>query len=74
MDVKSPECFDLGPIPCLKYNFLVLFVFLKCVVFFLPFHALYRWDCSFQYGSLVEEVDGHTALLYHRLQLDWFPM
>uniref|UniRef100_A0A7N2N1E6 Protein ENHANCED DISEASE RESISTANCE 2-like n=1 Tax=Quercus lobata TaxID=97700 RepID=A0A7N2N1E6_QUELO len=33
-----------------------------------------RWDCSFQYGSLVEEVDGHTALLYHRLQLDWFPM
>ncbi|XP_075505993.1 protein ENHANCED DISEASE RESISTANCE 2-like isoform X4 [Primulina tabacum] len=33
-----------------------------------------EWDCSFQYGSLVEEVDGHTALLYHRLQLDWFPM
>ncbi|BBH02754.1 ENHANCED DISEASE RESISTANCE 2 [Prunus dulcis] len=33
-----------------------------------------RWDCSFQYGSLVEEVDGHTAVLYHRLQLDWFPM
>ena len=33
-----------------------------------------RWDCSFQYGSLVEEVDGHTAILYHRLQLDWFPM
>ncbi|PWZ23004.1 Protein ENHANCED DISEASE RESISTANCE 2 [Zea mays] len=32
------------------------------------------WDCSFQYGSLVEEVDGHTAILYHRLQLDWFPM
>ncbi|KAK3037636.1 hypothetical protein RJ639_030413 [Escallonia herrerae] len=32
-----------------------------------------RWDCSFQYGSLVEEVDGHTAILYHRLQLDWFP-
>ncbi|XP_042033117.1 protein ENHANCED DISEASE RESISTANCE 2-like isoform X2 [Salvia splendens] len=32
-----------------------------------------EWDCSFQYGSLVEEVDGHTALLYHRLQLDWFP-
>ena len=31
-----------------------------------------RWDCSFQYGSLVEEVDGHTAILYHRLQLDWF--
>ncbi|RWV97130.1 hypothetical protein GW17_00040103 [Ensete ventricosum] len=27
----------------------------------------------FQYGSLVEEVDGHTAILYHRLQLDWFP-
>ncbi|XP_052297582.1 protein ENHANCED DISEASE RESISTANCE 2 isoform X6 [Citrus sinensis] len=34
----------------------------------------YEWDCSFQYGSLVEEVDGHTAILYHRLQLDWFPM
>ncbi|XP_057832754.2 protein ENHANCED DISEASE RESISTANCE 2 [Cryptomeria japonica] len=33
----------------------------------------YEWDCSFQYGSLVEEVDGHTAILYHRLQLDWFP-
>ncbi|XP_075484268.1 protein ENHANCED DISEASE RESISTANCE 2-like [Primulina tabacum] len=33
-----------------------------------------EWDCSFQYGSLVEEVDGHTAILYHRLQLDWFPM
>nr|CAB3500020.1 unnamed protein product [Digitaria exilis] len=32
------------------------------------------WDCSFQYGSLVEEVDGHTAILYHRLQLDWFPI
>ncbi|XP_040384014.1 protein ENHANCED DISEASE RESISTANCE 2-like isoform X1 [Oryza brachyantha] len=34
----------------------------------------YEWDCSFQYGSLVEEVDGHTAILYHRLQLDWFSM
>ncbi|RDX94003.1 Protein ENHANCED DISEASE RESISTANCE 2 [Mucuna pruriens] len=33
-----------------------------------------RWDCSFLHGSLVEEVDGHTAVLYHRLQLDWFPM
>ncbi|KAH6804427.1 ENHANCED DISEASE RESISTANCE 2 [Perilla frutescens var. frutescens] len=33
-----------------------------------------EWDCSFQYGSLVEEVDGHTAILYHRLQLDWFPL
>lgn len=32
-----------------------------------------EWDCSFQYGSLVEEVDGHTAVMYHRLQLDWFP-
>nr|CAB3466769.1 unnamed protein product [Digitaria exilis] len=31
----------------------------------------YEWDCSFQYGSLVEEVDGHTAILYHRLQLNW---
>ncbi|XP_059275545.1 protein ENHANCED DISEASE RESISTANCE 2-like isoform X2 [Lycium ferocissimum] len=34
----------------------------------------FEWDCSFQYGSLVEEVDGHTAILYHRLQLNWFPM
>ncbi|XP_057478160.1 protein ENHANCED DISEASE RESISTANCE 2-like isoform X1 [Actinidia eriantha] len=33
----------------------------------------FEWDCSFQCGSLVEEVDGHTAVLYHRLQLDWFP-
>ncbi|CAK7333251.1 unnamed protein product [Dovyalis caffra] len=33
-----------------------------------------RWDSTFQYGSLVEEVDGHTAILYHRLQLDWFPI
>uniref|UniRef100_M1BKX4 Lipid binding protein n=1 Tax=Solanum tuberosum TaxID=4113 RepID=M1BKX4_SOLTU len=33
----------------------------------------FEWDCSFQYGSLVEEVDGHTAILYHRLRLDWFP-
>ncbi|XP_051129354.1 protein ENHANCED DISEASE RESISTANCE 2-like isoform X2 [Andrographis paniculata] len=33
----------------------------------------FEWDCSFQYGSLVEEVDGHTAILYHALQLDWFP-
>ncbi|XP_009605741.1 protein ENHANCED DISEASE RESISTANCE 2-like isoform X2 [Nicotiana tomentosiformis] len=32
----------------------------------------FEWDCSFQYGSLVEEVDGHTAILYHRIQLDWF--
>uniref|UniRef100_A0A6V7QYT2 Protein ENHANCED DISEASE RESISTANCE 2-like n=1 Tax=Ananas comosus var. bracteatus TaxID=296719 RepID=A0A6V7QYT2_ANACO len=34
----------------------------------------FEWDCSFQYGSLVEEVDGHTAILYHRLQLDWCTM
>ncbi|KAI5656440.1 hypothetical protein M9H77_25233 [Catharanthus roseus] len=34
----------------------------------------FEWDCSFQHGSLVEEVDGHTAILYHRLQLDWFSM
>ncbi|KAG2680446.1 hypothetical protein I3843_11G101000 [Carya illinoinensis] len=34
----------------------------------------FEWDCSFQDGSLVEEVDGHTAILYHRLQLDWFPI
>ncbi|KAL6896952.1 hypothetical protein ACP4OV_007524 [Aristida adscensionis] len=34
----------------------------------------YEWDCSFRHGSLVEEVDGHTAILYHRLQLQWCPM
>ncbi|XP_021768327.1 protein ENHANCED DISEASE RESISTANCE 2-like isoform X1 [Chenopodium quinoa] len=34
----------------------------------------FEWDCSFQYGSLVEEVDGHTAIIYHKLQLDWFSM
>ncbi|KAL3497964.1 hypothetical protein ACH5RR_040696 [Cinchona calisaya] len=34
----------------------------------------FEWDCTFQYGSLVEEVDGHTAILYHRLQLDWLSM
>ncbi|CAO2838085.1 unnamed protein product [Amaranthus hypochondriacus] len=34
----------------------------------------FEWDCSFQYGSLVEEVDGHTAVIYHRLLLDWFSM
>ncbi|XP_043808449.1 protein ENHANCED DISEASE RESISTANCE 2 isoform X2 [Manihot esculenta] len=34
----------------------------------------FEWDCSFHYGSLVEEVDGHTAIIYHRLQLDWFSM
>ncbi|KAL6578128.1 Protein ENHANCED DISEASE RESISTANCE 2 [Orobanche minor] len=34
----------------------------------------FEWDTSFQYGSLVEEVDGHTAIIYHRLQLQWFSM
>jgi len=34
----------------------------------------YEWDCSFHHGSLVEEIDGHTAILYHRLQLHWCPM
>ncbi|KAJ6327055.1 hypothetical protein OIU78_014022 [Salix suchowensis] len=34
----------------------------------------FDWDCSFQYGSIVEEVDGHTAILHHILQLDWFPI
>ncbi|KMZ74937.1 hypothetical protein ZOSMA_120G00270 [Zostera marina] len=34
----------------------------------------FEWDCSFQYGGIVEEVDGHTAIIHHRLQLDWFPM
>ncbi|XP_065002222.1 protein ENHANCED DISEASE RESISTANCE 2-like isoform X1 [Musa acuminata AAA Group] len=31
----------------------------------------FEWDCSFQHGDLVEEVDGHTAVLYQRLQLEW---
>ncbi|CAN1174902.1 Protein ENHANCED DISEASE RESISTANCE 2 [Linum perenne] len=50
------------------------FAYLKS---FLKSNTLYEtntWDCTFQYGSLVEEVDGHTAVLYHRLQLDWFSM
>ncbi|KAG6510291.1 hypothetical protein ZIOFF_028300 [Zingiber officinale] len=34
----------------------------------------FEWDCSFHYGCLVEEVDGHTAILYHRMQQQWFPM
>ncbi|CAN6271095.1 unnamed protein product [Urochloa humidicola] len=34
----------------------------------------YEWDCSFRHGSLVEEIDGHTAILYHRLQLHWCQM
>ncbi|KAI0496260.1 hypothetical protein KFK09_022574 [Dendrobium nobile] len=34
----------------------------------------FEWDSSFQYGSLVEEVDGHTAILYHRLELGWLSM
>ncbi|KAJ3681590.1 hypothetical protein LUZ60_014163 [Juncus effusus] len=34
----------------------------------------FEWDSSFNFGSLVQEVDGHTAILYHRLQLDWCPM
>jgi hypothetical protein len=32
----------------------------------------YEWDCSFHHGSMVQEVDGHTAILHHCLQLDWF--
>jgi len=34
----------------------------------------YEWDCSFHEGKLVQEVDGHTTILYHRLQLDFLPM
>ncbi|CAK9190399.1 unnamed protein product [Sphagnum jensenii] len=34
----------------------------------------YEWDCSFHHGSVVQEVDGHTAILHHCLQLDWFHM
>ncbi|CAM6126377.1 unnamed protein product [Calypogeia fissa] len=33
----------------------------------------YEWDASFHHGSLVETVDGHTAIFYHRLESDWFP-
>ncbi|KAJ3672581.1 hypothetical protein LUZ60_007302 [Juncus effusus] len=34
----------------------------------------HEWDCSFAYGNQIEEVDGHTHIVYHRLQLDWCPM
>ncbi|KAL0909996.1 hypothetical protein M5K25_020915 [Dendrobium thyrsiflorum] len=34
----------------------------------------FEWDSSFQYGRLVEKVDEHTAILYHRLQLGRFSM
>jgi hypothetical protein len=34
----------------------------------------YEWDCSFHHGRIVQEVDGHTAILHHWLQLDWFRM
>jgi hypothetical protein len=63
--LTAPGCFELAS----TYSLCTSKV---CVALFC--YVLCRWDCSFQYGSLVEEVDGHTALLYHRLQLDWFPM
>ncbi|XP_024396181.1 protein ENHANCED DISEASE RESISTANCE 2 isoform X3 [Physcomitrium patens] len=34
----------------------------------------YEWDCSFHEARLVQEVDGHTTILYQRLQLDFLPM
>ncbi|KAH8972155.1 hypothetical protein BDL97_02G180500 [Sphagnum fallax] len=34
----------------------------------------YEWDCSFHHGRIVQGVDGHTAILHHCLQLDWFRM
>lgn len=30
-----------------------------------------EWDSTFHSCMSVEEVNGHTAILYHRLQLDW---
>lgn len=30
-----------------------------------------EWDSTFHRGMLVNEVDGHTAILYHCLQLGW---
>ncbi|KAH1234548.1 Protein ENHANCED DISEASE RESISTANCE 2 [Glycine soja] len=50
-------------------------IFIRWINLFASYYLhVCRWDCSFLHGSLVEEVDGHTAVLYHRLQLDWFPM
>jgi hypothetical protein len=75
VDLNSPRMFLLSPNSVIKIQFSCpVYTSKVCVAFFFFSHALCRWDCSFQYGSLVEEVDGHTALLYHRLQLDWFPM
>jgi len=31
-----------------------------------------KWDCNFHHGSMVQEVDGHIAILHHYLQLEWF--
>eukprot|EP00850_Spirogloea_muscicola_P014515 SM000105S13860 [mRNA] locus=s105:131278:138194:+ [translate_table: standard] len=33
----------------------------------------YEWDAAFQQGSLVEEVDGHTAVIYHAFQQHYCP-
>lgn len=30
-----------------------------------------EWDSTFHNGMMVNEVDGHSAILYHRLQLGW---
>ncbi|KAH7297228.1 hypothetical protein KP509_26G060300 [Ceratopteris richardii] len=30
-----------------------------------------EWDSTFHSGMMVTEVDGHRAILYHRLQLGW---
>ncbi|MCO5606865.1 hypothetical protein L7F22_061056 [Adiantum nelumboides] len=30
-----------------------------------------EWDSTFHHGIMVKEVDGHRAILYHRLQLGW---
>ncbi|CAI0419378.1 unnamed protein product [Linum tenue] len=53
-------------------NVKMVFASLKSFLKLNTLYETFTWDCSFQYGSLVEEVDGHTAVLYHRLQLDWF--
>eukprot|EP00250_Pteridium_aquilinum_P010307 c19285_g1_i1 orf=2-2230(-) len=30
-----------------------------------------EWDSTFHNGMMVKEVDGHRAVIYHRLQLGW---
>ncbi|XP_052170089.1 protein ENHANCED DISEASE RESISTANCE 2-like [Diospyros lotus] len=75
---EEPPEVDLLPKSCSKAMKAVGVVEATCEEIFELVMSMdatrFEWDCSFQYGSLVEEVDGHTAILYHRLQLDWFSM